>query len=466
MLEIYEPHGGSSVTTKSRSRKLRPALVTLVSAVVSVAGAGQAAEISDPLTRYGIAQFLIESSVNSVEGFVAGLPANHRRGFELSIDTSIHRYRDASTTAPWAVAKGSDNRFVFGWGTDPSRSGYDLVRWIARVDNEVHTGLIDFSGTSPRVSRSLGCLRCHARASGDDRSTEPVFRTAAADDSTRDTLLQTLSADRRIGVLEVAPLSPILQADWQPLDGIVWTNQWRGDESAGFELSANNTVDVAQFISKRRSDLEVRTGSNQIEEVEFAIARLGSHPTWVVATDQSAPWTLAGASGLSRGLSALHQTGQYWMRVRAFTTDEEGRRLASVPLDIAYKVENGDSPTVFGLRAPLNVPRGTGNSSSSSGNSASGIGTKASGTTLTPQTYSAPTPERAASTQQQSQNEGPTTYTVSYTWDGTKTNEQNNDALNQAIVDQNPGDHDGTYTVTITADSEGTVNLVFTPNTP
>ena len=340
--------GGSSGRLRSRSWRLRPPLVGLFSVVVSVAGAEQPAEISAPLTRYGIAQFLIQSSVDSVEDLVVGLPANHRRGFELSIDTSIHRYRDASTTAPWAVAQGADSRFVLGWGTDPSRSGYDLVYWIARIANEVHTGLIDFSGSGPRIASSPSCLRCHARTSGDGTTTEPVFRTVPADDSTRDALLQTLSEDRRIGVLEAAPLRPILQADWQPLEGIDWTNQWRGEERARFALSADNTVDVGKFISKRTSDLEVRTDSHQIEEVEFAIARLGSHPTWFVVTDQSAPWTLAGARGISRGIGALRQTGQYWMRVRAFTTDEDGKRIASVPIDIAFRVENGDSPAVFG----------------------------------------------------------------------------------------------------------------------
>ena len=327
--------------------QLRSALVPLVSLTVSVVGAEQPAEISDPVTRYGIAQFIVQSSVNSVEDFVAGLPANHRRGFELSIDTSIHRYRDASTTVPWVVAKGADSRFVFGWGTDPSRSGYDLVYWIARMGNEVHTGLIDFSGTTPRVSRSPGCLRCHVRTSEGGAKIEPVFRTIPADDSTRDTLLQTLSEDRRIGVLEVAPLQPILQADWQPLGGIEWTNEFRGEQRARFGLSANNTVDVGNFISKRMSDLEVRTDESQVEAVEFAIARLGSHPTWFVGTDESAPWTLAGA-GYSRGTSALRQTGQYWLQVRAFTTDDQGQKIASVPMDIAYRLENGDPPTVFG----------------------------------------------------------------------------------------------------------------------
>ena len=304
------------------------------------------------------------------------------------------------------------------------------------MGNDVRTGLIDFSGTSPHFSRSLGCLRCHARTSGDGTTTEAVFRTIPADDSTRDTLLQTLSEDRRIGVLEVAPLQPILQADWQPLDGIDWTNQWRGEEGARFELSVNNTVDVRQFISRRMSDLEARTGSNQIEEVEFAIARLGSHPTWFVGTDQSAPWTLAGASGHSRGISALRQTGQYWMQVRAFTTDEEGQRLASVPLDIAYTVENGDTPTVFGSGAPFNTRRSTGSFSSSGGNSDTSVAI----------TYSS--------------------LTTTYTWDNTKTDEENNAALNRAISDLLPDDYEGTYTVEISNDGEGNITIDFTPNSP
>ncbi len=341
----------------------------LTSVAVMTMCAQLSAEIPEPLTRYGIAQYLIESSVNSVPDFVAGLPANHRREFELSIDTSIHRYRDASSTAPWAVAKGTDSRFVLGWGTDPSRSGYDLVYFIASMGNEVHTGLIDFSGTSPRFSRSPGCLRCHARASEDGMTTEPVFRTAPADDSTRDALLLTLSQDRRVGVLEVAPLKPILQRDWQPLDGIDWTNQRSGEQSR-FELSANNTVDVRQFHSKRMSDLEVQTGSNQIEAVEFAIARMGSRPTWFVGTDESAPWTLSGVSAAYRGLSALRQTGLYWIQVRAFTTDEAGQRIASVPLDVAYRVENGDSPTYFGSRAPSSarVSSGSGSGATNASN--------------------------------------------------------------------------------------------------
>ena len=393
---------------------------------------------------------------------MAGLPANHRRGFELSIDTSIHRYRDASSTVPWAVAKGTDGRFVFGWGTDPSRSGYDLVYWTTRMGHDVRTGLIDFSGTNPHFAPSLGCLRCHARTSEDGATTEAVFRTIPADDSTRDTLLETLSEDRRIGVLEVAPLQPILQADWQPLDGIDWTNQWRGEEGARFELSVSNTVDVRRFASKRMSDLEARTGSSQIEEVEFAIARLGSHPTWFVATDQSAPWTLAGA-GFSRGVTALQQTGQYWMQVRAFTTDEEGQRIASVPLDIAYRVENGDSPTVFGSRPPFNARRRTGTTTSSSGNS----GGESGGTSPQPassQTVTGSESQTAANPQ--ARNEGPTTFTVTFTWDSTKTPVENNRALNQAITDQDPDDHEGTYAVTVSSYREGTLTLVFTPNTP
>ena len=422
------PSQDGSGRTGSRSRNIRSALVTLVFVVPSVAGAEQPAEISDPVTRYAIAQFLIQSSANSVEDFVAGLPANHRREFELSVETSIHRYRDASTTVPWAVAKGTDSRFVFGWGTDPSRSGYDLVYWTSRMGNHVRTGLIDFAGTSPRFSHSLGCLRCHARTSEDGTTTAVVSRTIPADDSTRDTLLQTLSEDRRIGVLAVAPLQPILQADWQPLDGIDWTNQWRGEEGARFELSVDNAVDVRQFISKRMSDLEARTGSNQIEEVEFAIARLGSHPTWFVATDQSAPWTLAGA-GFSRGISALQQTGQYWMQVRAFTTDEEGQRIASIPLDIAYKVENGDLPTDFRRSSAL---RRTGNFGSSSSSSSCDPRT----TTLVVDEHGLqylPDSDRLNALDPSIRRN-----TVTYAWDCDLSGNENLDGLTQAVRDATP----------------------------
>ena len=443
----------------------RLSVITSMAAVMAMC-AQLSAQIPEPLTRYGIAQYLAETSVNSVEDFVAGLPANHRRGFELSIDTSIHRSRDASTTAPWVVASGADSRFVLGWGTDPSRSGYDLVYWIARMGNRTHAGLIDFSGTNPRISNSPGCLRCHARASEDGTTTEPVFRTKPADDSTRDMLLQTLSEDRRVGPLEVAPLRPILQADWQPLEGIDWTNQQAG-ETSRFELSANNTVDVGQFRSTRASDFEVRAGSNQIEAVEFAIARLGSDPTWLVETDESAPWTLSGVSRLSRSLSALQQTGQYWMQVRALTTDEEGQRIASVPLDIAYRVENGDSPTDFGSRRSSSVTSGGGSGATPSAttltsqNADLGPGTAASQRTAASRS-TAGSRSTAAS---QTQDEEDDTTTVTFTVDPDETEEENNDRLNKNIKSALSDDgHTGSYTVVITSNGDGTVTLVFTPN--
>ncbi len=416
-------------------RKVRSGfrLAAFASVAVIATSAEQPAEIPEPLTRYGIAQFLIESSASFVEDFVARLPANHRREFELSIDTSIHRYRDASTTVPWAVAKGTDSRFVFGWGTDPSRSGYDLVYWIARMRNEVHAGLIDFSGTSPRLTRSPGCLRCHARASNDGTTSEPVFRTSPADDPTQGMLLQTLSADPRVGALEVAPLEPILQADWQPLDGVDWTNQWRGEERARLGLSANNTVDVSQFASKRMSDLEVRTGSNQIEEVEFAIARLGSVPTWSVETDQSAPWTLAGAGGLSLSSSALGQTGQYWMRVRAFTMDAEGQKIASVPLDVAFRVESGNSPTDFGRVHSSSPRRSTGGGNAGGG---SNMGSRSG-----------------------------RTFIIHVEHDPNLTPEENSDAL-QSVIDNALQVNGGCYTVEIAVDNHRRYLAKYSPAAP
>ena len=123
------------------------------------------------------------------------------------------------------------------------------------------------------------------------------------------------------------------------------------------------------------SDLEVRTGSNPTEEVEFAIACLGSVPTWSVETDQSARWKLTGARGSSRGSLVLHQTGQYWMQVRAFATDQDGQRIASVPLDLSFPLEKGAWPTDFGRARRASARRSTGGFDSRSGNSGSRSGT-------------------------------------------------------------------------------------------
>ncbi len=341
--------GFSRRSKRGHLNHLRSAIeIVALAPLLVIAAIGQEhIGIPEPVTRYAIARFLIEGPVDSVESFVAGLPTNHKRDFELSIDSSIHRGRDASTTMPWVVAKGSDSRFVFGWSTDPVRTDHAWVRWIASIESEVEAGYIDFSGIAPRLQRSLSCLGCRARASGDGEMAEPVFRTMAADDSTRDMLLQTLKDDNRIAILEVAPLEAIQQADWQPLAGVDWTHS-RRDTETRFALAANNTVEVDQFVFPANSNLEVRTESDAIEEVQFAIARLGSASTWIVETDRIAPWTLADLSGYSAGSKALQQTGQYWLQVRAFATNDQGESIASVPLDLAYRIENGSRPTAFG----------------------------------------------------------------------------------------------------------------------
>ena len=330
---------------------LLPAIALAFRLVALPVGPGGHEPLSEPLTRYKIVRLLGERQPSSVENFIATLPDNYKRGFEISVNTSIHRSRNVPSTYPWVVSKGADSRFVFGWGTDPNRSNYESVYWIARIGSDVETGVLDFSGETPVLRENVRCGRCHVRTIEGSELQRPAYRTKAASDDTRDMLLQALSHDPRISMLSTERIEVFPQRDWQPLIGVEWTNKWRGDDTA-IPLVSRTTIDVSEFALQRNSDLIAETNSDEVESVRFGIARARPFRAWVVEAGPESPFTLVEESRFFLGHEALYQNGTYYMEVTAFASDG----TPSIPLDLRYRIENGAS--LFGASS-----RSTGSSS-------------------------------------------------------------------------------------------------------
>ena len=101
--------------------------------------------------------------VNTVEQFIAALPALYKERFAMVFASESPARDHVSSNYPRILSWGGDGRFIFSWNTDPAapaqfRNGVEFLR---RGDSEWSAGIIDFSARTPTVTEPAFCQTCH-----------------------------------------------------------------------------------------------------------------------------------------------------------------------------------------------------------------------------------------------------------------------------------------------------------------
>ena len=125
-----------------------------------------ALEQSVDLPPWAVDAGQLESLLNgaqTVEQFVAGLPALYKERFAMVFASESQAREHVSGYFPRIVSWGGDGRFTFAWNTDPGAPTEfrDVVEFLRRGDFQWSAGVIDFSGATPRVTEPESCQTCH-----------------------------------------------------------------------------------------------------------------------------------------------------------------------------------------------------------------------------------------------------------------------------------------------------------------
>ncbi len=116
-----------------------------------------------PRGAEALRRFVAEAEIDSVEGFVAALPASHKRNFVMVYESLGLGAEFVSREHPRMISWGADGRFLFAWTTDPDAAAPfgTGVEFLIAAGATWDAGVVDFSGEAPTIVRPESCASCH-----------------------------------------------------------------------------------------------------------------------------------------------------------------------------------------------------------------------------------------------------------------------------------------------------------------
>ena len=129
---------------------------------VRVAAAAEtAAPLPDELNRAVVLGHLRRHGIDTVEAFVAALPATYRRNFMLVYESEALFAERVSHEAPRVISWGANADMVLAWTTGAEPGTAQSVEFLEALDDRWAAGIVDFSGATPQIREPAVCGTCH-----------------------------------------------------------------------------------------------------------------------------------------------------------------------------------------------------------------------------------------------------------------------------------------------------------------
>lgn len=111
-----------------------------------------------------ISKYIADNGITTAQQFIDSLPDEYKQRFVLNYESESPARPHVSVDSPRVVSFGFDGAYTFSWVSNPLAPSMfrDSVEFLRQNQTDWTAGVIDFSGSTPRIVEPSSCQSCHS----------------------------------------------------------------------------------------------------------------------------------------------------------------------------------------------------------------------------------------------------------------------------------------------------------------